>query len=414
MTDEQNDRQLLEMIDTLREIPAPNEQRKQAARRAFLNEAQVPHNQALRSLSANRQILTSPNCGHHLGKLSMGALIAVLVLAAALVGGGVTAYAANGSAPESPLYGLDRAIEQWQLSLTGDPNSVIRLRIQFAEERLAELEQVAQNPGSRPADIRAAVDAYGEAVNIAAQTLANYEGPDTEQLQALLAAALANHQTRLNALVANGQLPSEALSGIEHAIEASDEAEASGNIPESLPSSAPDDVPNGSTDNVPSQATGSTVLGTTGRPGLAAECATNLSSEEVDSLLDMAKDYRVDYEVVLELFCQVETLAAVERVLANQEASPRTVTPAGSPNGVTSVPSGSASGTSGSPQVVGTLPADTPDAPREVTQEPPLASPTEAPPETNPPVSPPEEPVDPPSGPPENTPGSPVKPGGRP
>ncbi len=70
-------------------------------------------------------------------------LIIALVLALTATTGGL-AYAADDALPGQPLYGLDRAVEQLQLLITNDPQAEMALRLQLAEERLEEAQQLAE------------------------------------------------------------------------------------------------------------------------------------------------------------------------------------------------------------------------------------------------------------------------------
>lgn len=71
-----------------------------------------------------------------------GVVIAVAaVLAVLLFAGGGTIYAADASAPGDPLFGVDKAIENVQRSLTTDPVSEADLELDILDERMEELEE---------------------------------------------------------------------------------------------------------------------------------------------------------------------------------------------------------------------------------------------------------------------------------
>ncbi|PIW22138.1 MAG: hypothetical protein COW32_06185, partial [Candidatus Aquicultor secundus] len=53
-------------------------------------------------------------------------------------------YASSDSLPQSPLYGLKRAVESVQLALTVDNESKARLHYQLAQKRLAEAKSMAK------------------------------------------------------------------------------------------------------------------------------------------------------------------------------------------------------------------------------------------------------------------------------
>ena len=71
--------------------------------------------------------------------VTASAAAAALVI---LVGGLV--YASSDSLPQSPLYGLKRAVESVQLALTVDNESKARLHYQLAQKRLAEAKSMAK------------------------------------------------------------------------------------------------------------------------------------------------------------------------------------------------------------------------------------------------------------------------------
>ncbi|MBN1146943.1 MAG: hypothetical protein JXA78_06795 [Anaerolineales bacterium] len=72
----------------------------------------------------------------------------LIVLTALLVAmgtaGGVLVGVANAAAPGDALYGLDRGVESLRLRLTSNPTSVQELQEQFAQERLDEVQSLAE------------------------------------------------------------------------------------------------------------------------------------------------------------------------------------------------------------------------------------------------------------------------------
>lgn len=121
-------------------------------------------------------------------------LIAILLALAAATTGGIV-YASDGAAPGDPLYGVDRAVEQVRLALTAKPEAAIRLRLELAEERLLEVEELAGEGDLQ--DSEEALAAYGEQIAEVARLLGTTEGLDEEALSSLLDEALATHDLML-------------------------------------------------------------------------------------------------------------------------------------------------------------------------------------------------------------------------
>ncbi len=128
----------------------------------------------------------------------MAAVIAAIVLALVVSSGGVI-YAADAAVPGDPLYGIDQAVESARLGLTHRPESVMRLLLSLADERLLEAEELAaqQDEGN----LGLALDNYGATVASLAQTLGTVEGADRAALTALLDNTFSNHERRLTRIL---------------------------------------------------------------------------------------------------------------------------------------------------------------------------------------------------------------------
>ncbi|HZP97866.1 MAG TPA: DUF5667 domain-containing protein [Candidatus Limnocylindria bacterium] len=97
--------------------------------------------------------------------------VAVTLAGVVLVAGAGTA--AAGSLPGDPAFGIKRAIEDLQVSITFDDVQRVQLLAQLADRRLAELQQVADREDKAPSaseefaeavtKLRAAVDALQQA-----------------------------------------------------------------------------------------------------------------------------------------------------------------------------------------------------------------------------------------------------------
>lgn len=97
--------------------------------------------------------------------------ILLVILAALGVTGVGTAVAANNSVAGDPLFGLDRAIEELQVNLATGDEAKVKIRLEIAQERLQELQAIANtNRAIDPAVIEAQL-----AVNNATNSLSNVE-----------------------------------------------------------------------------------------------------------------------------------------------------------------------------------------------------------------------------------------------
>ncbi|MBN2549926.1 MAG: hypothetical protein JXB15_12255 [Anaerolineales bacterium] len=115
-------------------------------------------------------------------RIYLAVVLMVLLLA------GLLATAANAAAPGEALYALDRAMETARLQMTVQDDSQAALQQDYARERLAELDQVAQG-GDRDL-IAQALDNVGQSLSAVEQSaIAAGYLPD-ETLVALLDTAL--------------------------------------------------------------------------------------------------------------------------------------------------------------------------------------------------------------------------------
>jgi len=306
--------------------------------------------------------------------LSVLQLIIAGVLALTATTGGA-AYAANASSPGDLLHGLDLAMENAQLNLAPDVWSKVQLRLEFASERLAE----AQTKFSENNDTNglAAVSEYGTEISAIAQLVGSADGADQEALELLVETAQGVHEDVLTNLL--DTVPEQAKESIQKVLDAS---HASENIPGLAPEDI--DVLNGAgapegvgTANDAGAPNGAGAPDSVDAPGAnISVCATSLSKETAQALLQLAKKHGVNHQYVLENFCAAGTLERVEEMLSKLPGPPTDV-PAGPPS---DVPGGQPSDHPSGP------PSDTPGGP----------------------------PSDAPGGPPDNTPGAPIDHPGKP
>jgi hypothetical protein len=108
---------------------------------------------------------------------------------------GAVAYAADESVPGDRLYGIDKAMEWAQLSLTSEPLATMKLLLSFAEERLLEAEELIASGDMW--NLQVALDGYGSAIAQVAQTLGRTESREAAALAALVDQSFSAHAVRL-------------------------------------------------------------------------------------------------------------------------------------------------------------------------------------------------------------------------
>lgn len=127
--------------------------------------------------------------------------ILLVVLAALGVTGVGTVAASNNSVPGDPLFGLDKAIEELQVTLAGNDEAKVKIRLELAKERLVELETLANT--NRPVD--PGVTEAQTALNNATTTLSTVETKFKENQIRLESTDLQALLTQLQNLLTNHQ-----------------------------------------------------------------------------------------------------------------------------------------------------------------------------------------------------------------
>jgi hypothetical protein len=140
--------------------------------------------------------------------------LAVLLIFPVFMIGGY--YAADASGPGDPLYFLDLALEEVQLSLAPDAESVARLQLGHATERLQEAKEKLDD--GEVVNVNIALNAYAEKIATIAQQIGDAEDTEREALVELLNAARSVHLDVLNEL--RTTVPEKAKPAIQQAIEA--------------------------------------------------------------------------------------------------------------------------------------------------------------------------------------------------
>jgi hypothetical protein len=296
--------------------------------------------------------------------MSMLQLVIATVLALTATTGGA-AYAANASNPGDFLHGLDLAMENAQLNLAPDVWSKVQLRLEFASERLAEAQATfSENDAANGLE---AMNEYGTEISAIAQLVGSADGADQEALALLLETAQGVHKDVLTSLL--DRVPEQAKESIQKALDAS-------HTPETIPGFAPSDTgapdgvgtPNGAgapegvgapDDGAPD---GVGTPNPVDAPGAdISACATSLSQETAQALVNLAKEHGVDHQYILENFCALGTLEQVREMLSGLDGPPTGV-PVGPP---TDVPGGPPASTPGAPpaNIPGGPPATPPGKP---------------------------------------------------
>ncbi len=158
MSKEVLDPRLQAALQTLEEVPPRDPRRAARARAVFLAEARqlartapkkktrlfgvLPVSFPLLPRLKGRNIFTNP-----WQEVTAMPAIAIILLAVAVFTGGTaaTVYAADQAVPGEPLYAVDVAVEQLRLALTTDPAAEAELHLRYAQERLAEIQALAQS-----------------------------------------------------------------------------------------------------------------------------------------------------------------------------------------------------------------------------------------------------------------------------
>jgi hypothetical protein len=108
------------------------------------------------------------------GGTMMSWLVIPFLILSLFGGGAIVASAADGAAPGMPLYALDTGFEGLRLGLTRDEGERARLAMAWAEERLAEAEQILES-GAEEGRLNQAVDGYMSQLQAAVQLMERFQ-----------------------------------------------------------------------------------------------------------------------------------------------------------------------------------------------------------------------------------------------
>jgi hypothetical protein len=144
----------------------------------------------------------------------MARIVLVIVLALSAVGEGIV-YAAQNSLPGDALYPVKLGNEQIIMMLPGDDVVRAERALSSAEQRVEEMEALAEN--GRPQDLGLAVEKYDYALNMTLVRIeqAGNSGLATKNITALVAEATTKHLYVLDTVY--DKVPPQAKEAIAHA-----------------------------------------------------------------------------------------------------------------------------------------------------------------------------------------------------
>ena len=183
------DPELETLIAELRDVPPRDPEKAEKTKSIFLAElekmsekepkmAQEKQNNIVRQIKEYFKMATP-----RMKKVYQTAAIAVFVIALVFGGAGITAAVASNSLPGDNLYPIKSRIEQARVQLTSNAEDKILLNLQYAQERLNEIESLIAE--GRYSDIGEAVRAYEQYIQRALTELAEISTNDPERAQML-------------------------------------------------------------------------------------------------------------------------------------------------------------------------------------------------------------------------------------
>ncbi len=165
-----------------------------------------------------RNVVAAPRLRRRGTRLVAVALVAAIAL---MLGAGSAVAASSDALPGDPLYGFKRAVERVSLALHRDEPGRAALHLQFASNRLGEIEALVA-AGGDPGDT---IDALNAELNAAESDALNAValGKDSDALLAHVQAMIAQHIAVLNVVL--GRVPDQAKDAIQRAIDNAQKAQ---------------------------------------------------------------------------------------------------------------------------------------------------------------------------------------------
>jgi hypothetical protein len=136
---------VVQQLEKLKSVPRRDEQRAQAGRAAFLQEARelaqaVSAPAERRRIGWKQKLLTRLTTRKERSAMFSTLTTLILALTMVLGGGGITLASAQNSLPDQPLYSLKLWSEEVRFNLTADPQTTWQLAQSFTERRAVEIQ----------------------------------------------------------------------------------------------------------------------------------------------------------------------------------------------------------------------------------------------------------------------------------
>jgi hypothetical protein len=140
--EEKENLQVIELLESFREIPPRNPRTAEQGKARFLAQAKLMQEAVSPNAFQRLNIwITETFLRYRKERSPMLVSISSIILALAVVlgGGGITAFAAQGSLPNDVLYPIKLYLEDGRYGLTDDPVTQIELQTKFANNRIDEI-----------------------------------------------------------------------------------------------------------------------------------------------------------------------------------------------------------------------------------------------------------------------------------
>lgn len=151
-------------------------------------------------------------------RLSLSALIVTVLVVVAFGGMAVTAYAAQGALPGDALFSVKTGMEQARAALTHNAVERAKLNLQFADSRLDDMIQLAQQGRYQDLDAAAAEfqTSMARAIDALGTTSTGSKSAQVQEMNSMVADTLTRQSVTINQLAAS--LPETAKPAVQDAL----------------------------------------------------------------------------------------------------------------------------------------------------------------------------------------------------
>ncbi len=163
-------------LEELKDVSPRNPLQTASGRTRFLNEA-AEYRQAVSPGKEMRQ--SGWIFPIRKEKLTMNALVSLILAAALLLGGGATLAAAQDDLPDQPLYQLKLWTENAKLAMTGEPQEQATILMNMAQTRVQEMAALAEQGSTPPEQVCLRLEQH---IDQALRLAANMDEADREQI----------------------------------------------------------------------------------------------------------------------------------------------------------------------------------------------------------------------------------------